>query len=169
MAFSHLSFWSPTDCGDLGRIAGHTAKNSKATHIDGHMAHDTGMVRKPDVLVLVVHPVGFDGTARSWFIVDDECARDVDLDGAGVADRLLHPRHARGALAADISLRRSVGGGSHDAEQRMSCQVLKRALGDKMPVPRLTAYISFYPAATGSGSTSTKSLPRTATSEVKRK
>jgi hypothetical protein len=70
------------------------------------------MVRKPDILVFVVHAVSLDGAPGAIIVVNDECPRDVDLHGAGVGDGLLHPGHATRALAAGIRLR-AVGGGSH--------------------------------------------------------
>lgn len=58
----------------------------RATHIDSHMAHDACMMRKSDVLVLIVYALCFDGTLGSGFVVDNECARDVDFDSAGIGD-----------------------------------------------------------------------------------
>lgn len=63
------------------------------------MAHNTGMMGKTDIFVLVVHAVGLDRAPRPDIVVDNECARDIDLDGAGVADRLLQ---ASGALATAV-------------------------------------------------------------------
>lgn len=59
------------------------------THIDGDMAYDARVMREPDILILIVHTFGIDGAFGSWFIVNDESARDVDLDGTGVGDSLL--------------------------------------------------------------------------------
>lgn len=70
-----------------------------STHIDSDMAHHTSMMGETDILVLVVYTVGLHGTPRAYIIVDNECARDVDLDRAGVADCLLQ---ASGALATNV-------------------------------------------------------------------
>jgi hypothetical protein len=75
------------------------------------MAHNAGMVRKPDILVLVVYTISFDGASGAVIIVDDEGARDIYLHSAGVGDGLLHPRHAPRTLATGIRLRAI--GGSH--------------------------------------------------------
>jgi hypothetical protein len=53
------------------------------------MAHDSGMVRKPDVLVLIMHALGFNGATGAELVVDDKGALDINFNGAGVGNGLL--------------------------------------------------------------------------------
>jgi hypothetical protein len=77
----------PLDCGGGGKpVAVRGRENKILTHIDSHMAHNACMMWKSNILVFVVYALCIDGTFGSWFVVDDECARDIDFDGAGIGD-----------------------------------------------------------------------------------
>lgn len=76
------------------------------------MAHHAGVVRKSDILILIVYTLCFDGTPGSWLVVDNESALDVDLDSAGVGDSFLQ---AIGALARRID---AFGSHCDDDERR---------------------------------------------------
>lgn len=63
-----------------------------ATHIDCNMADHRGMIGKSYVLGImrgVEVVVGALRNRRHRFVVDDESALDVDLDGAGVRDGIV--------------------------------------------------------------------------------
>jgi hypothetical protein len=81
-----------------------------STYIDGDMAHDTSVVRKSNILVFIMHALG-PGALGTGLVVDDEGARDVDLDGARVDDGLLQ---AGWALATQTGVYLRDIGGSHD-------------------------------------------------------
>lgn len=74
------------------------------------MADHALVVRQADVLALVVHSVGVDGRLGARLVVDNKRALDVDLDGAGIGDRL-QPARARGLLLRHGGV--LVGGRSH--------------------------------------------------------
>lgn len=77
------------------------------------MAHETGVVRKTDVLVLVVDAVaGNDGVGVGvavavaiavglLLVVDDKGALDVDLHGARVGDGIVQAANGGGVFGGD--------------------------------------------------------------------
>jgi hypothetical protein len=74
------------------------------------MAHDASVVRKSNILVFIMHALGLRALGTG-LVVDDEGARDVDLDGARVGDCLLQ---AGWALATQTGVYLRDIGGSHD-------------------------------------------------------
>jgi len=78
------------------------------------MAHDAGMMRKPDILALVMHALGIYGTSGpgSWFFVDDKCALNIDLDSSGVGDRIqVTGAEVRGGFVGVLGARSGVKDG----------------------------------------------------------
>lgn len=73
-----MSVWDPV----WGRGGG------EGTDIDSNMADYALVMRQPDILALVMYSVGVDGRLGARLVVDNESALDVDLDGAGIGDRL---------------------------------------------------------------------------------
>lgn len=57
------------------------------TYIDCYVAHDCRVVRQPDVLGVVLVILALRGSRL--FLIDNEGALHVDLDIAGVQDRLV--------------------------------------------------------------------------------
>lgn len=117
------------------------------------MADQTLVVREPDILALIVNPIGFHRAFGTWLVVDDEGALDVDFDGTGIGDGLLEAAGTcvgglGGGPGAPGAL---IGGnrGGHDGRCLFSCEfTLKLAQSPcrrNGGVPRLTAYISFCP------------------------
>lgn len=64
-------------------------KKKKFTHVYSHMAHQTSVMWKTNIMALVMNSVSSYGTLRSWVIINDKGALDVDLDGSWIGDGLL--------------------------------------------------------------------------------
>ena len=65
------------------------AETTGDTHINGHMADQTGMMRQANVVTLIMYPVGSHRALRPRIFVDNKGALHIDLDGPGIGDGLL--------------------------------------------------------------------------------
>lgn len=73
------------------------------THVNCHMAHHACMMRKPNVLALVMNAIAIRYTVGRWgLVVNDIGTLHVYLDGAGVGDSVLQAR------AGGVDLGRSI-------------------------------------------------------------
>ena len=64
-----------------------TGGGVRRTHINSNMAHHTLMVRESYILTLIMHTIGI-RTLGSGLIIDNKSALDVNLDSAGIGDRV---------------------------------------------------------------------------------
>lgn len=74
------------------------AKKKKITHVYSHMAHQTRVMWKTNIMALVMNSVRSYGTLRSRVIIDDKGALDVDLDGSWIGDGLLQATTPGGGI-----------------------------------------------------------------------
>ena len=58
------------------------------------MAHNAGVMWEANIFILIMYTISLNRTARSDFVVYNERARDIDLDGSGVDDSLLQTGRA---------------------------------------------------------------------------
>lgn len=82
------------------------------------MTHDALVMRQTDILAVVMGPFSVTGAPRTLgarFVVDDEGALDVDLDGSGIGDGFSEAAGTCiGRRANDVRGNgRRVDGGSH--------------------------------------------------------
>lgn len=131
---------------------------SFGTHIDSNMTHDALMMRQADILAIARDTFGIIGTLGSRFVVDNERALDVDLDGTGIGNGFFEAAGTcTGGSAGGIrGSGRRFDGGSHGGIGRGRCrrgesriqaiETVEVAIrGKGFAVPSLTAYISFCP------------------------
>lgn len=102
------------------------------------MAHNASMVRQSNILILIVYTLCLNRTPGTWLVVDNKCTLDVDLDSTGIGDSLLQTIES---LSSRRIYRRDAIRGRHCGYGGK----LERRGVFEVPVPTLTAYISFYP------------------------
>lgn len=130
---------------------------SFGTHINSNMTHDALMMRQADILAVARDTFSIIGTLGARFVVDDEGALDVDLDGTWIGNGLFEAAGTcTGSNAGVRGSGRRFDGGSHGGIGRGRCrreeskihaiETVEVAIRSKgFAVPSLTAYISFCP------------------------
>lgn len=91
-------------------------KERVGTHIDSNMTNHPFMMRESYIFTLIMNTIGIDGIFGTRLIVDNKSTLNINLDSAGIGDRLCKPTGPCIGGLSGVRVRNSrvVDGGSHD-------------------------------------------------------